>query len=539
LNFNFNKKRLTVAKIEKYILQKFKEGKINFIPSKATHLRIKDLSILSRKRSFHHNCTFSVKFSCEKKKREVKFFLKFYDNVKASLKEYKIMRLLKEHNFPVPNILILERDERILGAPFIIFEKIEGENLLKYFRKASKREAFSIVENFAKVLVSLHNIDWKELKLDFLKPPENEHAYALRQVTWQKKLPEYVDKKGFKWVTGWLEKNVQECQCNRYALLHFDMNLRNFLVTKSKKIVFVDWEWGEIGDPLADVTHAYHCIRQAFGVRHIYGKGAEIALYFLKSYIKRSNRKIKFSVLKFYLVSTALREAVFLRHIIKMMKHSSYIKETFGNFYVILAPAIRYYYRIRYKYLLNFLRRQILDYEELMFGTYGTRVLSRIELNDIVKFLKISSPQLILDVGTGTGRIAREIMLRTQAKVVGVDANRLMIKTAKAKSANFSRYELVIADGHHLPFRENSFDAVICIRVLKYFPNYMQGISEIAKVLKLHGELIADFSSMLGYETLLRYIKRPIDAQKFHTFNFYKIKGYLSEKKLFIADSHP
>jgi len=142
-----------------------------------------------------------------------------------------------------------------------------------------------------------------------------------------------------------------------------------------------------------------------------------------------------------------------------------------------------------------------------------------------------------LDIGTGSGRIAREILLNTKANVVGIDIGRSAINSAKACARSLGRYEMVIADGQYLPFRPVSFDGIICIRALKYFPNYILGISEMSRVLKPCKRLVLDLSSTLGYENILKHITHSLSARGSHIFNFYKMRNLLKLHKFTVADS--
>ena len=148
-----------------------------------------------------------------------------------------------------------------------------------------------------------------------------------------------------------------------------------------------------------------------------------------------------------------------------------------------------------------------------------------LEIKEILRFLRPVSSELILDIGTGSGRIARQVLKNTEANVIGIDFVRSGIESAKARALNLSGYEMVVADGQHLPFRENSFDGIICIRALKYFPNYIQGIAEMSHVLKPGKRLILDLSSVLGYETIVRYITPSLGARGSHVFTIYKMRN--------------
>lgn len=137
------------------------------------------------------------------------------------------------------------------------------------------------------------------------------------------------------------------------------------------------------------------------------------------------------------------------------------------------------------------------DYEKIFYTPRGKIVLSS-EKNVILRLLGASPSGVMLDLGTGTGRIARYIAMETGMTVIGINANRQRIDTTRVKAKkilgpNSNKYVLMVGEGQHVPFVNNSFDSVVCVRVLKYFPNYAIEISEVSRVLKAGGVLTKRF----------------------------------------------
>jgi len=524
------------SRIKDYLNDYFRKGISDLIPKGATDIRVNKISKLHG--GINYSYIISAAYRYKGKIFTLKLFLKLCKDEgnpqKKCLEEYQIIKALESVKFPVPHIYLIETDERILGAPFIIMEKVEGKTMREYVQHLNKQETFDIIRRFAQVLVFLHELKWGETRLDFLEPLKDEYEYAKKQ---KDDLPYYVQKQEFKWAINWLESNASKCPCKRYSLLHGDMNPKNFLVDATGKIIVLDWEWTEIGDALKDVGYAYHSIRHMFGVRNIDKKGAKIASYFLKQYTEISSREINLSALRFYLVSAGLREAIYLRYVKEKIKYPSFIRKNFGATYFPLFLFIWWHYRSRYTHLERFLRREVMDYEQAMFETPGGKILSSMEIENVLGCLEAKPSELILDIGTGSGRIAREIISETKSNVIAIDAERLAVQSAKKR--DFTGYGMVIADGQYLPFKSSCFDGIICIRALKYFPDYILGISEMGRVLKSGGRLVVDLSSVLGYETIFRYITHALSARRSHVFNFYKMEKLLRNQKLSIVNSVP
>ena len=83
----------------------------------------------------------------------------------------------------------------------------------------------------------------------------------------------------------------------------------------------------------------------------------------------------------------------------------------------------------------------------------------------------------ILDVGTGTGRFAK-FFEDAGFTVIGVDVSLSMMAQAREKGVR----NLVQADAHHLPFRDESFDGSIMIHVLHLVRDWVQVIHEAGRV---------------------------------------------------------
>ena len=104
---------------------------------------------------------------------------------------------------------------------------------------------------------------------------------------------------------------------------------------------------------------------------------------------------------------------------------------------------------------------------------------------------QVESPQRVLDVGTGTGQAARVIAKRfPDAEVVGVDLAPAMVEEARRllepELSGRVRYEA--ADASALPFEAASFDLVVLLNMIPFFP-------EIARVTAPGGALVLAYSS--------------------------------------------
>jgi len=94
-------------------------------------------------------------------------------------------------------------------------------------------------------------------------------------------------------------------------------------------------------------------------------------------------------------------------------------------------------------------------------------------------------PLAVLDVGTGTGKLAEAILDRQPAaRVVGVDFTFGMLQLAPRT------LRLASADALQLPFADTQFDAVVSAFVMRNVADVAQGIAEQVRVLREGGTLV-------------------------------------------------
>lgn len=118
----------------------------------------------------------------------------------------------------------------------------------------------------------------------------------------------------------------------------------------------------------------------------------------------------------------------------------------------------------------------------------------------------LEGARLFLDVGSGGGRHAAYLAGRG-GEGVCLDIAKSMLKQAKGAGA---RLHLVRGDMRALPFREGSFDAVICIASIHHVPTRrvrVMAMLEVKRVLKPRGLLLITAWSRWRLSALWRMLK--------------------------------
>jgi demethylmenaquinone methyltransferase / 2-methoxy-6-polyprenyl-1,4-benzoquinol methylase len=98
--------------------------------------------------------------------------------------------------------------------------------------------------------------------------------------------------------------------------------------------------------------------------------------------------------------------------------------------------------------------------------------------------------QKILDVATGTGMVAAELLGRADCSVVGIDQSPQMLAAARARFASDgARVELVEGQAEELPFAQESFDALTVTYLLRYVDDPSATVRELARVVRPGGKV--------------------------------------------------
>lgn len=98
------------------------------------------------------------------------------------------------------------------------------------------------------------------------------------------------------------------------------------------------------------------------------------------------------------------------------------------------------------------------------------------ESREALSDLKLDARERVLDVGCGTGELARVLADETRGEVVGTDADPRLLSVAQ------EHVPVVAGDAHRLPFPDDSFDLVVCQALLINLPNPERAVREFARI---------------------------------------------------------
>jgi demethylmenaquinone methyltransferase/2-methoxy-6-polyprenyl-1,4-benzoquinol methylase len=101
----------------------------------------------------------------------------------------------------------------------------------------------------------------------------------------------------------------------------------------------------------------------------------------------------------------------------------------------------------------------------------------------------------VLDVATGTGLVARELVRRSGCSVVGLDQSPQMLAGARQRFALdpgvAERVELVQGEAERLPFEDAEFDHLTFTYLLRYVDDPGATLAELARAVRPGGRIAA------------------------------------------------
>lgn len=139
----------------------------------------------------------------------------------------------------------------------------------------------------------------------------------------------------------------------------------------------------------------------------------------------------------------------------------------------------------------------------------------------------------VLEVGVGNGLLLKNIK-RKNISYVGVDLSFNMLKEAIKRSYKYNiRFKPIKGEATNLPFKDESFDATICIDIIHHIPgDYTSDvIDELIRVTKEYGQILLEIKNKLN--PYLSYVykksqkKGPLIMQP---LNPISIKRYIISK---------
>jgi aminoglycoside phosphotransferase (APT) family kinase protein len=193
------------------------------------------------------------------------------------LREALLLSAVEHADVRTPRVLATCEDANVIGAPFYVMEKVEGDVITTQVPPAldSPEQRRRIADELIDALVEVHAVDWRECGLEGYGKPTGYLERQLRRFggLWEHNKTREIatlDR-----VTAWLAEHRPES--GPATIVHGDYRLGNTmfaLEAPARLNAIFDWELATIGDPLADVGYLAATYAQAGDEGTIFTLGA-------------------------------------------------------------------------------------------------------------------------------------------------------------------------------------------------------------------------------------------------------------------------
>jgi demethylmenaquinone methyltransferase/2-methoxy-6-polyprenyl-1,4-benzoquinol methylase len=109
-----------------------------------------------------------------------------------------------------------------------------------------------------------------------------------------------------------------------------------------------------------------------------------------------------------------------------------------------------------------------------------------------VRLTGVKPGDRLLDVATGTGKVAADLHRRAQpgGSVLAVDISPGMIRVARKRFGDRPGLVFVVGDAMALPTEDGTFDAATIAFGMRNLPDYRQGFAELARSVRPGGRVV-------------------------------------------------
>lgn len=218
--------------------------------------------------------------------------------IQKAASEYHNMGMLYQAGYPVPRVYHLELETSHLNKPFMVMERIRGEEMWVLLSTAPQEQRIALLEIFAALFVQLHQMDWRSFSHD----PEaiewggEYHLVDQWLETAVQALNQFSDT-GLEPVVEWLAERRYLVPCSRPSITHNDFHPNNIIIREDGTACVFDWGGLSVSDLRFDLGWTL--------LLSLVYAGKPFMEHVLSAYEDRCEKKIP--QLDFFLVSSCAR----------------------------------------------------------------------------------------------------------------------------------------------------------------------------------------------------------------------------------------
>lgn len=174
--------------------------------------------------------------------------------------EFDVLRAVHPH-VPVAVAHYIDRTGEHLATPTIVLDFVEAPSLLAYM--AGRPDNADLAGPLAEAAAAFHRIPLDDLPASLARP-EGYDAYLSGRIDeWRRTAAAHIESAPIlRYVAAWLDSHRPPPV--PLALVHGDFQSANLLRDHDGRIVVLDWELAQIGDPREDLGY-FKAVAQAAG----------------------------------------------------------------------------------------------------------------------------------------------------------------------------------------------------------------------------------------------------------------------------------
>ncbi len=176
------------------------------------------------------------------------------------LREARLLAALHGTAARVPTVLATCDDAQVIGAPFYLMEKVQGEVIVSSVPAAldTPPQRRRIAEELIDALADIHGVDWRAVGLDGFGKPTGYLERQLRRFGGLWEINKTREIEQVERVGRWLAEHMPPPDATPATIVHGDYRLGNTIYAAdppARLAAVLDWEMATIGDPLADLGY--------------------------------------------------------------------------------------------------------------------------------------------------------------------------------------------------------------------------------------------------------------------------------------------
>jgi aminoglycoside phosphotransferase (APT) family kinase protein len=201
--------------------------------------------------------SFLLEYKEEEQQKKEELILRIYPTKDVTSKiewEYKVLVTLFKAGYPVPKTHLLEMDMSFFGKPFIIMDRIIGEDMGGvFFNALENNDMKTITEELLPIItqlfVELHNLDWSIIPTGFsadeMKKP---YFFIDKRLAQIERTMDNYNLYELKSLLNWLKKKRDSVSSEKISILHQDFHPHNIIISNEGKAFVIDWPSCSVGD---------------------------------------------------------------------------------------------------------------------------------------------------------------------------------------------------------------------------------------------------------------------------------------------------